>query len=84
MFPKGRADDGAESRGRHCLHPAAVAVAAGLLLESAPTYAQLYAGDWQHPTYGECGRIGTVPSSVFLVYTRNPRNPTLTLMRLLP
>ncbi len=22
----------------------------------APTYAQLCAGDWQHPTYGGCGR----------------------------
>ena len=23
---------------------------------TAPTYAELYAGDWQHPTYGGCGR----------------------------
>ncbi len=23
---------------------------------TAPTYAELYAGDWQHPTYSGCGR----------------------------
>jgi len=23
---------------------------------TAPTYAELYAGDWQHPKYGGCGR----------------------------
>ena len=39
MSVKKRTDDGAECRGRHCLRPAAVAVAAGLLLESGAAVA---------------------------------------------
>ena len=42
MSSKGRADDGAECPGRHCLRLAALAVTAGLLLESGVAVAGDY------------------------------------------
>ena len=42
MSPRGRTDDDAERRGRHCPHLAAVAMAAGLVLISQ----SVVAGDW--------------------------------------